>query len=186
MRVLLVDNLLLENGGALDRDALQPPLGLISLLAVMEAAGHDGRLFDPKLALADGRLSLLPSLYPEMADHILDEDADTVGFTTLGCNFIVTLKVAKYLKQARPEVPILLGGPHATVLDRAILERFPQFDVIVRNEAELKILPVLDALSGLGFDRVPGITYRRGDEIVANPGEPVIDDLDQLPRHAYH
>jgi hypothetical protein len=185
MRVVFVDNLLLERNGGLYDYVLQPHLGLISLIAVVEAAGHVGVLYDPKLAVARGGLSLDGSLYREIARDILRAGPDAVGMTSLGCNFICTLKVASYLRASRPDLPILLGGPHATVLDRLILERFPQFDLIVRNEAELKVLPVLQALADRRFDGVPGITYRKGREIVANPGEPVIDDLDSLPAAAY-
>src|ERR1700726_4932628 len=144
MRIVLVDNLLLERNGELFDYVLQPHLGLISLIAVVESAGHQGLLYDPKLEIARGRLCLDESLYREAAYGILRLCPDVVGLTSLGCNFICTLKVASYLRSERPEMPILLGGPHATVLDRGIMEQFPQFDLVGRNEAELRILPVLD------------------------------------------
>jgi Radical SAM superfamily/B12 binding domain len=185
VRIVFVDNLLLERNGGLYDYVLQPHLGLLSLIAVAEAAGHQGILYDPKLAVAHGGLTLDQSLYREIAHDILRTDPDVVGMTSLGCNFICTLKVAAYIRSKRPELPILLGGPHATVLDRAILERFPQFDLIVRNEAELKLLPLFQALADGRLDNVPGITYRQRREVVVNPGEPVIQDLDSLPLGAY-
>ena len=185
MRVVFVDNLLLERNGGLYDYVLQPHLGLISLIAVIESAGHKGILYDPKLAVARDGLPLDRTLYRQIARDVLRREPDVVGMTSLGCNFICTLKVASYLKRERPDLPILLGGPHATVLDRAIVQRFPQFDLIVRNEAELKILPLLAALEGGGLEDVPGITHRRHGEVVANAGEPVIDQLDALPLAAY-
>lgn len=188
MRLVLVDNLLVEHQGGAVTFVPQPHLGLISLLAVAEGAGHEVALFDPKLALHRGQLSLDASLYRDVASRVLALGPEVVGLTTLGCNFVATLKVARYLKKARPDLPILLGGPHATVLDRAILGRFTEFDLIVRNEAELKLLPVLEELELRRGDlsRVPGITYRAGDEVRANPGDPVIANLDDLPIPAYH
>src|SRR5262249_28718355 len=97
-----------------------------------------------------------------------------------------TLKIADYLKRFDPDLPIILGGPHATVLDHVIIKRFRQFDVIVRNEAELKLLPLLDALPSGQLDQVPGITFFRRSHVVVNPGEPIIEDLDALPIGAYH
>ena len=184
MRLVLVDNLLLEDG----RDEnlyLQPHLGLISLIAVAKGAGHSAMLYDPKLAVARGDIQVSPSLYREIAAHLLALDPDVVGFTSLGCNFICTLKIAQYLKAKRPHLPILLGGPHATILDREILSQFPQFDVIVRNEAEQTLLPVLEQLSGGDLASIPGITYRSGRGVTANPGEPLIADLDSLPWPAF-
>ncbi len=184
MRLILVDNLLLEEGRA-DNLYLQPHLGLISLVAVARGAGHTATLYDPKLELARGRLRLGASLYRDTANRLLGEEPDAVGFTSLGCNFICTLKIAQYLKVRKPRLPILLGGPHATILDREILSRFPCFDLVVRNEAELTLLPVLEALSGGDLSKIPGVTYRTSAGVAANPGEPLITDLDTLPFPAF-
>lgn len=186
MRIVFVDNLLLEDKGGTPDYVLQPHLGLISLIAVAESAGHEGLLYDPKLAVASGELHLDEDLYRDIADEIARLRPDVVGLTTLGCNFICTLKIADYLKRSDPDLPIILGGPHATVLDQVIIERFRQFDVIVRNEAELKLLPLLDALMSGKLDDVPGVTYLSGSRVVVNPGDPIIEDLDGLPIGAYH
>jgi radical SAM superfamily enzyme YgiQ (UPF0313 family) len=106
--------------------------------------------------------------------------------TSLGCNFICTVKVAGYLKRARPDLPILLGGPHATVLDKTILGRFPQFDAIARNEAERTIVPLIEEVQSRNLWKIPGITFRVRDTVWENAGEPVIQDLDELPIPAYH
>ncbi len=185
MHILFVDNLLLERKHDAYVVDLQPHLGLISLVAVVESAGHRGLLYDPKLALFRGELPLDESLYVEMAKALLRPAPDVVGFTTLGCNFICTLKVASYLKTMNPELPILLGGPHASILHQQIMERFPQFDVVVRNEAEDILLPLLEALPQRRFESLAGITFRRDDRVVANPGSPLIADLDTLPRASY-
>src|SRR6266705_2083352 len=102
MRILFVDNLLLERKNGVYVFDLQPHLGLISLIAVAESAGHKGLLYDPKQAVVRGELPLDKSLYMEMATALLRQAPDVVGFTTLGCNFICTLKVASYLKTMNP------------------------------------------------------------------------------------
>lgn len=184
-RVVFVDNLLMEHKASGDFVYLQPHLGLISLIAVVRQNNYEGVLYDPKIDVSRGRLALDGSLYKEIAGRILAHKPDVVGFTSLGCNFICTLKVANYIREMRPNLPILLGGPHATILDREILSRFRQFDVIVRNEAELTILPLLNALSSGKFGTIDGISYRRGGEVISNPGEPLIADLDSLPWPAF-
>lgn len=186
MRVTFVDNLLFEDAEGIRRYVLQPHLGLISLIAVLESAGHEAFLYDPKVAVAQGKLHLDESLYHDMAKQILSTQPDAVGLASLGCNFICTVKVASYLKRWEPELPIMLGGPHATVLDRTILQHFPQFDVIARNEAERTILPLIESLPKRSFFRVPGITFRRAGAVWQNEGEPLIADLDTLPMPAYH
>jgi radical SAM superfamily enzyme YgiQ (UPF0313 family) len=185
MRIVFVDNLLLENANGLTQYVLQPHLGLISLIAVAEACGHEALLYDPKLALWRGELMLDESLYHDAAKQILAMQPDAVGMTSLGCNFICTVKIAAYLKDWVPDLPIMLGGPHASVLDRQIATKFPQFDVIVRNEAEVKLPSVLRALGTRSFWGVPGVTFRRRSDIFSNPGDPIIEDLDSIPIPAY-
>jgi radical SAM superfamily enzyme YgiQ (UPF0313 family) len=183
---MFVDNLLLEYRDGMYQFYKQPHLGLISLAAVAERAGHTVSLYDPKLELQQGKLFLDTSLYRRIAENILAFAPDAVGLTSLGCNFICTAKIASYLKSFHPNLPVLLGGPHATILDRAILQNFTDFDVIVRNEAENTLLPVLDGLRDREFRSIPGVSFRKGDTVISNPGEPLITDLDALPWPAYH
>src|SRR4030095_11719875 len=171
MRVVFIDNLLFEDAEGIRRYTLQPNLGLLSLIAVLERSGHEGLLFDPKVEIARGKLRLDSSLYTDIAKQVLEMDPDVVGLTSLGCNFICTAKVAGYLRAWVPDIPILLGGPHATVLDRLILRSFPKFDVIARNEAENTILPLLEALPKRAFFDVPGITFRAASSIWRNEGD---------------
>jgi radical SAM superfamily enzyme YgiQ (UPF0313 family) len=185
MKIVFVDNLLLEQSGGVNRYVLQPHLGLASLAAVAESGGFEAELYDPKLEIAQQTLPLDEALYDNIAKRIIGMAPSIVGFTSLGCNFICTVRVAECIRRLCSEIPILLGGPHATVLDREIMSTFPQIDVIVRNEGELKLLPLLNSLQGGNLAQVPGITYRRAGKVVRNEGEPVIANLDELPVPAY-
>jgi len=186
MRVLLVQNFLLNDQGSIDDYVLYPHLGLLSLASVAENEGHEAVLYDPMYELKSGALPLDGRLYREMARALAQNAPDVVGFTALGCNFVTVVRVAEELRKICPDVPLLLGGPHATVLHEEIARRFPNFDVIVRNEAE-QILPGLlrELVSG-DLTKVPGLTFRRGEEILSTPGNPLVDDLDTLPMPAYH
>ena len=186
MRLLLIDNLLFEGDRTAPVFDLQPHLGLMSLAAVAHGCGHEALIYDPKRELVDGRLSWASGLYGAMAEALLSSEPDVVGFTGLGCNFHFVARCAAELKARRPELPVLLGGPHATILHREILEGLPAFDLIVRHEAEALLGPVLQALGGGGFEGLAGVAWRtaRG-EVVCNPGKPMVEDLDALPVPAY-
>lgn len=186
MRLVLADNLLIRQEGSSRQFDLQPHLGLLSLISRAESAGIECRLFNPKLEIHRGALALNARLYRTIAERLLALRPDVVGLTSLGCNFLGTAKVAAHLKSLAPEIPVLLGGPHATILHREILAGFPQFDVVARNETEPILLPLLEGLPGRRLEHVEGITYRRGSDVVANPGTPIVHELDTLPFDAYH
>lgn len=185
MRLILVDNLLIPEKGDVSSLDLHPHLGIISLAAAALKNGHDVSIVDPKWHITKGSLNYDASLYQEIANIIAASNPDAVGFTTLGCSFIFALKVARYLKKQDKDLPILLGGPHATILHKELLEQFDEFDVVVRNEAEETLLPILDGLRHRQFKDIPGVSWRSGVNVYSNQGAPTINDLDSLPFPAY-
>ncbi|ABC34219.1 B12 binding domain protein [Burkholderia thailandensis USAMRU Malaysia  len=188
MKLLLVDNLVMPEEGSLAYLDVHPHLGLLALAAVAEADGHRVQIYDPKRLIRDGTLAYDATLYERASQAILAARPDGVGFTALGCSFLFALNVAALLKRREPDLPVLLGGPHATMLHRQILERFPQFDIIVRYEAD-EILPaVLDCLPHRTFDVIPGLSWRatgRGSPLRFTDGKPKVEDLDLLPIASY-
>ena len=187
MNITVVDNLLFEQqpGSGLPKFDLHPHLGLLSLMAAADAGGHHCRLVDPKLEVHRGHLPMDGTLYRKLAQTVLETVPDVVGLTSLGCNFVCTLKVAKYVKEMAPELPIFLGGPHATILCKEILHRFDCFDVIVRGEGERSFPLALNALGTTALRDVDGIAYRSEGEIVLTGEGHIIEDLDELPSADY-
>jgi radical SAM superfamily enzyme YgiQ (UPF0313 family) len=183
MRVLLVDNLVMPDEGSLDMLDVHPHLGLLSLAAAAEADGHSVEIYDPKRLIKWGRLPYDAALYERAALDLLAARPEAVGFTSLGCSFLFALNVAALLKRREPELPVLLGGPHATMLHRQILERFPQFDIVVRHEADELFPAVLANLERRSFDGIAGVSWRgsRAAGLRFNPGKPIIENLDRLP-----
>src|SRR5689334_16754149 len=122
MKLTLVDNLVMPEQHSLELLDVHPHLGLLSLAAVAEQHGHLVYIYDPKRLIRSGALSYDATIYDRAAETLLSQRPDAVGFTSLGCSFLFALNVAARLKRHEPELPILLGGPHATMLHREILE----------------------------------------------------------------
>lgn len=183
MRVLLVDNLVMPEEGSLELLDVHPHLGLLSLAAGAESDGHAVQIYDPKRLIKAGELNYDSTLYEQSAAELLGFGPEAIGFTTLGCSFLFALNVAALIKRQEPQLPILLGGPHATMLHSQILERFIQFDIIVRYEAD-EIFPVVLAnLERRSFEEIPGLSWRgsAAGDLYFNPGAPKVQDLDSLP-----
>lgn len=185
MRLTLVDNLVLPAERDLYLLDVHPHLGLLSLAAVAVADGHQVAIYDPKRQVRNGDLPYDETLYEMAADQILLCQPDVVGLTTLGCSFLFALGVGRILKRRAPELPLLLGGPHATMLARPILERYTAFDVVVRHEAEETLPAVLACLATMKFADVPGVSWRTRGGVEETPGSPRIENLDTLPALDY-
>ncbi len=181
MKLVLVDNLILPDEGSLATLDVHPHLGLLALAAAAEMQGHEVEIVDPKHLVRNGRLRYDEAVYESFAGLLLARSPEAVGFTALGCSFLFAASVAEVLKRREPELPLLLGGPHASLLDRAILERYPQFDVIARHESDRIIGPLLDALPARRFEPIPGLTWRERSALRRTEGKPIVDDLDSLP-----
>lgn len=187
MKLLLVDNLVLPEEGVLEHLDVHPHLGLLSLAAVAEADGHTVRIYDPKRLIKTGRLPYDDTLYERVAKELLADSPGAIGFTTLGCSFLFAVNVAALIKRSEPEIPILLGGPHATMLHQQILERFAQFDIVVRHEADEVLPAVLANLEQRHFDGIPGLSWRESTSLGlrCNAGRPKVENLDRLPLYSY-
>jgi radical SAM superfamily enzyme YgiQ (UPF0313 family) len=74
---------------------------------------------------------------------------------------------------------IVVGGPHATYFHNEVLKECPAIDIVIRHEFDTKIAGVVSSLDNL--ERVNGITFRTGDEIIDNGDGEVCEDLDTVP-----
>jgi radical SAM superfamily enzyme YgiQ (UPF0313 family) len=188
MNILLVDNLVMPEEGSRAILDVHPHLGLLALTVAAEAAGHRVQIYDPKRAIKWGELVYDSTIYDCAAEELLSRHPEAVGFTTLGCSFLFAVNVAAILKCRQPDLPVLLGGPHATMLHRQILERYRQFDIIVRHEADEIFAAVLDNLEARSFGSIPGVTWRASERTSGlrfTDGKPKIEDLDSLPITSY-
>jgi radical SAM superfamily enzyme YgiQ (UPF0313 family) len=122
-----------------------------------------------------------------VAAHLRDCSADVFGLSSICSSYPLTLRLAREIKGLNPQARIVLGGPQASVVDVATMRAFPCVDAIVRGEADDSFPALLQLLESndASWDSIPGITFRRGEQIVRNQNGPVIADLDRLPRPAF-
>jgi len=154
----------------------QPPIGLASVAAALEKANH------PVTILDANALRLQPSDVIPLAN-----DAQVVGLTAMTPTVGAAMSIARYLKQANPQLTIILGGAHATLLPDDTLARTPEIDIIVRGEGEETIIALVRAIeTKKPMDNIPGINYRHNGEVISTTTQPGNVDMDSLPFLAYH
>lgn len=88
-------------------------------------------------------------------------------------------KVLTALKKKYPSGRIVVGGTHATALSRQVLKECNAIDIVVRQEYDFTLPEIMEANGDL--QKVDGITWRNGTEIVYNMDRPWTEELDSLP-----
>jgi radical SAM superfamily enzyme YgiQ (UPF0313 family) len=120
----------------------------------------------------------------DIAEQVLASGCDVVGF---GCYVWCTeraVAAARHVKQARPSVQTVLGGPGASALHTELLEQHDHLDLIVLGEGELTFPEYLRwRLEGRGPEQgLAGAAWRDAAGAVASgPRRPLIDDLGTVP-----
>ena len=81
------------------------------------------------------------------------------------------------IKEKFPNIKIIVGGTHATILPEQVLKECEAIDFIVRQEYDFTV-PELVQTDNL--ESVRGISYRKDNQIIHNP-DCELTDLDKLP-----
>jgi radical SAM superfamily enzyme YgiQ (UPF0313 family) len=149
-----------------------PPFGLISLAAYLRDNGVDVTIYD---------CIVNPSDEPLILEAVEKFAPDAVGTTAVTMNVNPAIKILTAIKQRFPEIVTLMGGPHVTFDADGVLGTSPAVDMIVRGEGEITTLELMNSLAARDFDEIKGISFRKGDAIVHNPGRDFIADINVLP-----
>ncbi len=155
------------------------PLGLGYLAAVLREAGHDVIIFDA--AVEDVDLTY----YLDQAEEE-GRPYQLIGITATTPLIQEAWEMAQLCK-ARG-LTTVLGGPHLTIMPLESLQppHHEYVDYVFKGESEYSFLELVNTLeAGRLPDVLPGIHFRRGDEIVASAESPMIPDLDALPFPAH-
>jgi len=151
------------------------PLGLISIAAYLEKAGHRVFVYD---CLGPG----MPSDNRIHTKAILAYHPDMVGISATTSGFFDGYELAEKIKQNQDEVTIIFGGVHISSLGASLLKDYPAIDFLCLGEGEQTIL---ELANGGVPATIPGIAHRDINGPVANPPREHIPELDDLPFPAY-
>jgi len=144
------------------------PINLLPLAFTLREAG-----FKPKVV--DARLK-------DFNEFEIDwEDVLMVGISSYtGPMIFKALEIAKAIKEKDLKIPVVWGGIHPS-LDPVETARHKLVDFVVRRDGEETIVELAKATQkGKGFEKILGITYRKGGKLVSNPDRPRFD-LNRIP-----
>ncbi len=151
-----------------------PMLGVGYLAAAVKARGHEVVLVD---AMAGG-LGFEAALAAVSA-----ASPGVMGISCLSFRSAPgAYEMARRLRDAFPDVPLVIGGPHVTDDPEEVLRDCPAIDVAVPGEGETIFADLVDALAaGQRWEAMDGILHRNADgEIVATAKRSCVRDLDEV------
>lgn len=97
---------------------------------------------------------------------------DLVGLSTMAWQYDTCVKIAHLIKELHPEVKIVVGGYHATLMAEEIAESSQSqwFDFIVRGEGEEVCRRLVNGLDGRDvFADIPSLSYKKDGTFIHNP-----------------
>lgn len=87
------------------------------------------------------------------------EKTSVVFFSTYVWNFRISCEIAKALKDKKPDIVTVFGGPHVPNLAEEFIEKHPFIDISVHGEGERTAMLILENLLSRNWDNVPGISF---------------------------
>ncbi|MFH0839995.1 MAG: radical SAM protein [Candidatus Omnitrophota bacterium] len=153
-----------------------PPLNLAYLAAAAEAKGHEVKIIDGEAEAMS------------LKDMINETEAfkpDIIGITATTPFYHFANELAAGIKQRIAKVPIVIGGPHITILKERAFDPF--FDYAFIGESEESWPLFLERYeNGKDISDVKGILYRSGSSVKFTGEAGPINNLDSIPVPARH
>ena len=148
-----------------------PPIGIMSLSAVLKRAGHECVMFD--------------QANPETPNEVIIEEIRRKQPALVGFSFLSTTSypyakiLAREIRAANRTVKLAFGGVFASLNAPLVKQQCPEVDFVCRGDGEqliLDLLAHLDDPSG-----VESVTWARDGQVVSNPNRKTERHLDQWP-----
>ncbi len=98
--------------------------------------------------------------YENYVDQVERKKPGVIGFTSAIDDFGDVLRLSERCKRASPSSRIVVGGPHASLLEESVLSLTDAIDALVYGEGELAVKDLLEAFARRGEPlNVKGILY---------------------------
>ena len=139
------------------------PMGTLSLADLASQRGYKTRILHLGLEWIEKRVS---SSLAYLKDKEIRVIAIPLHFHPQSYD---VMRIAKEIKEKRPDITIVSGGYTASLFHREILSSFPQIDAIIRGDAEIPLLALMNAVKeGGGWESIPNLTWKKDGEIKEN------------------
>lgn len=184
------------------------PIGLASLAAALVEKDHEVEILDCQVKGRRKKISLpekftyIEEFFPEgdlspfrlysgfyhfglsfdeISSQIIKTKPDLVG---ISCQFTPyvseSISTAEVVKTVNPDIPVVFGGAHASVLPKEVLKS-PYVDYVVIGEGERTFVGLINTISNReSIADLEGVGYKKRTGISINPLQTYISDINSL------
>ncbi len=151
------------------------PLGILAVSTPLLRAGYDVKIVDS---------TITPNFHKRVIEELRDALCLAVSLVT-GPMIRETVQMATEVKRVYPDLPIILGGWHPSLLpDQTLAAEF--VDAVVVGQGEEALLAVVQHIeAGESLKGIPGVGYKVDGRITFNPKR-ALRPLAEMPPKAYH
>jgi radical SAM superfamily enzyme YgiQ (UPF0313 family) len=148
-----------------------PPIGIMSLSAVLKRAGHECVMFD--------------QANPETPNAFIIEQIQEKQPALVGLSFLSTTSypyakiLAREIRAANRKVKLAFGGVFASLNAALVKQQCPEVDFVCCGDGEQLILDLLEHLDDPSG--VESVTWAKDGQVVSNPKRKTERNLDQWP-----
>ena len=147
------------------------PIGIGYLHSFIESKGHDVKT----LFLNDYE----PQECIDISSRSIEDFVpDVVGLQILTGNRVCSFRLIELINNKYPNIKIVVGGIHVTVMYEQILNKYP-FLITVLGEGEITFSELIDGRKTL--ENIDGIAFNDNGRIIKTKERALIENLDDLP-----
>jgi len=155
-----------------------PPLGLLYIAAVLEKENHNVDVIDFDVDI---------NKFADFKSLLRNNTYDLIGLSAVTPTINNAYYLAENIKSIKKDIPIILGGIHATISpNECISNEF--IDYVAIGESENTIVEFINELQkpNPSFFKVRGIAYKIKGEVFLNEKRELEPNLNKFPFPARH
>ena len=181
-----------------DYELSRCPLGLGYIAGVLIENGYEVGVFNADLKTGNTMYcsnEMLRSLHKNYIENLNNPDyvvwkeiystisefkPDVVGIYVMTPMVGSALKVSRLTKQIDPQITVVWGGPHSSMIPEAVIIE-KEIDLVITGEGELTFLEYLELSDSEKWGNISGLVFERNGKIINTGRRPLIENLDTIP-----
>jgi radical SAM superfamily enzyme YgiQ (UPF0313 family) len=143
------------------------PFGIAHISSILKENGFDVNIIDTTFGMSQ----------KDIIKKISKFSPDIIGMSSMSVDFLHAVSLKNKILENGFDIPIILGGVHATVAPE---ESIKHFDIVCRGEGEYPFFELANKIKE-NFFNIKNFWFKRNGVILKLPLRPLIKDLDRLP-----